>query len=294
MRGTVVAVTLALLAALSPAAARADHSGATVPWTAALPPLPGQPGRDATGCGADGVACARDVERRLARLAEAFGCDHRGVFATTYLLLTQELRAELERRPSAFQDPAAIGRLAQVFFAMYERSLADHEAGRALPAAWAVAFDAARDGDHNGGQDMLLSISAHVQRDMPFAVAAVGLRMPDGRSRKPDHDHMNRVLSRAYDRIVPAIAERYDPFVRTADAKPLPLDDVAAQNMVAGWREGVWRNAERLTAARSQPERQAARQFIERHAEGWARGMAAFEQPGHRAARDAYCTRASR
>ena len=289
MRGFVVVTALALAAALSPAPLAADHGGATFVWTGLLPAQPGQPGRDATGCGADGLSCVRDVERRLTELEQRLGCDHRAVFATTYKLLTRELRIELERRPAVFDDPAAIGQLARVFFDLYARTLRDHAAGRAVPGAWAVALDAARDGDHNAGQDMLLSISAHVQRDMPYAIAAVGLRLPDGRSRKPDHDHVNHVLSRAYDRIVPEIARRYDPFVATANAQPSPADDIAAQHMVAGWRELVWRNAERLTAARDHGERQAARQLIERNAEGWARGMALFEAPGYRATRDAHC-----
>lgn len=294
MRRTVVVIVLAL-AVLAPAGVQADHDGAVIPWTSLLPAQlgAGQAGRNPAGCGTDGLPCVRDVERRLARLAETFGCDHRGVFATTYLLLTRELRTELEARPAVFDDPAAIGRLAAVFFDMYTRALAEHQAGGALPAAWAVALDTAKTGNHNAGQDMLLSISAHVQHDMPFAIAAVGLRMPDGRSRKPDHDRVNVVLSRAYDRIVPAIAERYDPFMTTADDTPGPVDDVAAQNMVAGWRENVWRNAERLATARSEPQRQAARQFIERNAEGWARGIAAFQTPGYRATRDAYCAQAA-
>ncbi|HWH32066.1 MAG TPA: DUF5995 family protein [Egibacteraceae bacterium] len=291
MRSIVVVTALAVLAALAPSAVRADHAGTTIAWTALLPAQPGMPARDAASCGEDGLRCLRDVERRLARMAEEFGCDHRGVFATTYLLLTRELRVEAERRPSVFEDPAAIGRLAVVFFEMYTRALADHEAGRPLPAAWRIAFDAARDGDHNAGQDMLLAISAHVQHDMPFAVAVVGLRTPHGGSRKPDHDRVNQVLSRAYDRIVPAIAERYDPIMTTADAKPSPADDIAAQNMVAGWREGVWRNAERLTAARHAWERAAVVHGIERNAEAWARTFAAFESPGYRATRDAYCRR---
>lgn len=165
MRGTVVAIALALAASLVPAAAQADHGGATVPWTSLLPAQwgAGQAGRNPSGCGTDGLPCVRDVERRLARLAA-------------------------------------------VFFDMYRDALAAHEAGQPLPTAWAVAL---------------------------------GLRMPDGRSRKPDHDRVNVVLSRAYDRIVPAIAERYDPFMTTADARPSPVDDIAAQNMVAGWRENV-------------------------------------------------------
>lgn len=286
------AVVLAV-ALLVPATAAADHGGAAIEWTALLPPHPaaGAASEPSARCGVDGLVCVRDVERRLATLEARFGCDHRAVFATTYRLLTSELRSELERRPAVFDDPAGVGLLAVAFFELYARVLADHAAGRAVPGAWRVALDAARSGDHNAGQDMLLSISAHVQRDMPFAIAAVGLRTPSGASRKPDHDRVNRTLSRAYDRIVPEVAKRYDPFMHTADAKPSPVDDLAALQMVAAWREGVWRNAERLITARSDQERALVSQSIEQHAEGWARGMAAVTVPGYRAGRDAYCLR---
>ena len=41
---------------------------------------------------------------------------------------------------------------------------------------------------------MLLGINAHVQNDMPFVLAQLGLRDRKGQSRKPDHDNFNEVL----------------------------------------------------------------------------------------------------
>ena len=41
---------------------------------------------------------------------------------------------------------------------------------------------------------MLLGINAHVQNDMPFVIAALGLRNKKGGSRKPEHDLVNEVL----------------------------------------------------------------------------------------------------
>jgi hypothetical protein len=284
---------LALVVALLPLPVGADHGGATVVWTALLPPDPRLSPVSETDrrCGPDGGRCLRDVERRLARMAADLDCDHRAVFATTYQLLTRELRREVERRPQAFDDPAGVGLLAKAFFGMYERTLAAHERGQPVPPAWQVALDAAQSAEHNAGQDMLLGINAHVQRDMAFALAAVGLRTPDGRSRKPDHDRINRVLSRAYDEIVPEVARRYDPFMVVADAKPSPVDDVGSQQLVALWREGVWRNAERLVAAESAAKRQRVAATIERHAEMWALGIAVLETPGYRAVRAEYCAR---
>ena len=65
--------------------------------------------------------------------------------------------------------------------------------GISYPPAWKVAFDSARSGDANAGQDMLMGINAHVQRDMPFVVATVGIRTPSGATRKPDHDVVNAI-----------------------------------------------------------------------------------------------------
>ena len=52
---------------------------------------------------------------------------------------------------------------------------------------------------------------------MPFAVAAAGLNVPDGSSRKADHDRFNQVLNESYPTIVAAVAERYDPFMQSVD-----------------------------------------------------------------------------
>lgn len=285
-------VAAAGLLALLPGVAAADHDGATVPWTSALPPLP--PGQDAAPdatqrCGSDGVACVRRVERILADVAAHYGCDHRAVFATTYQLLTREIRLQLEADPSFFDDPAGLGLEAEVFLRYYLEVLDAHAAGEPVPEAWQIALDANAHGDYNAGQDMLASINAHVQRDMPYVVEEVGLTVPDGGSRKPDHDRQNEILSRAYDEIVPTIGERFDPIMLTADGGPSPVDDLTAGQLVAEWREGVWRHAEGLVAADADAARTAVEASIESNARTWAETVTAEDTPGYRAYRDAYC-----
>jgi hypothetical protein len=221
---------------------------------------------------------------------DRFGCDHRAVFAATYLIVTETIRQTLREEPDFFDDRDWLIYEDALFADYYFRALEADAARQPVPEAWRIAFEAARAGDANAGQDMLLGINAHVQRDMPFVLAEVGLRTPDGTSRKPDHDRPNRILTRSYEPIVQEIARRYDPIVSTTNASWHPVDDVAGLHLVAGWREGVWRNAERLVEAVTAQERAQIAQQIEDNAALWARMIAGFpQQPGYRQVRDDYC-----
>jgi hypothetical protein len=71
--------------------------------------------------------------------------------------------------------------------------------------------------------------------------------------------------------------------------KPSPLDELGTQEMVKGWREGAWRNAERLMNARTPDERRQVERQIETTADAWARFIRSGDVPGYRAQRDAYC-----
>jgi hypothetical protein len=221
---------------------------------------------------------------------DRFGCDHRAVFATTYLTVTEMVRLALREDPAFFDDRDWLLYEDALFADYYFRALEANAAGQPVPDAWRIAFETAAAGDANAGQDMLLGINAHVQRDMPFVLAEVGLRTPDGVSRKPDHDRMNRILERSYEPIIEEIARRYDPIVTTTNPSGNPADNVAGLNIVAEWREAVWRNAERLVEAKTAEERgQIARQ-VEENAAMWARAIAdAPQQPGYRQRRDEHC-----
>jgi Family of unknown function (DUF5995) len=241
------------------------------------------------------LRCVDGTLRIFRRLRAQLGCDHRGVFATTYMLLTEEIKRALVREPRYFDDRRYLIWEITEFANYYFRTVADGQAGRAVPEAWGIAFETAKTDGANAGQDMLLGINAHVQRDMPYVVAALGLRTPSGASRKPDHDRVNQILNRAYERIVRTIGERYDPLLFTTNASWNPVDNIGGLELVKGWREGVWRNAERLTNARSDAERAQVAQSIHAQAAATARMIAlgTTGPPGYRATRDAYCASAS-
>jgi hypothetical protein len=236
------------------------------------------------------MRCIDGTIRLMRKLQARLGCDHRAVFATTYLLLTEQVRDTMRRDRHYFHDNRWLIYEDTVFANFYFRVIKTYERGRPVPEAWKIAFDTAAQGDANGGQDMLLGINAHVQRDMPFVLATVGLRTRKGTTRKPDHDVVNQILSDAYERIVSTIGARYDSLVTITNASWDPLDDFGGLEMVKGWREGVWRNAERLLDAKTAAERSQVSDSIETNAATWARMIAGPQvPPGYRATRDAYC-----
>jgi hypothetical protein len=276
-------------------AATAGGSGhpANVNWTALLPAMESpsnvQPGK-VPHCRKATYRCVDAQIKRMKRLQRELGCDHRAVFTTTYLELTRQYRSDLSAgMKKQLMDLKYLYREVAVFANVYFETFKRGKRGEEIPPAWQVAFDTARDGNVNAAQDMLLGINAHVQNDMPFVIAALGLRTKDGRSRKPDHDLVNEVLDRAYERVVGEVSARYDPLVSTTNAPWNPGDDVAGLEMVKGWRENVWRNAERLANASSDEERRRVGEDIKARAADWARGIATFQTPGDRERRDSYC-----
>jgi hypothetical protein len=290
LASTLAAATLAVLVCAT--AAGASSHPANVQWEQYLPALPTGTAVQPHGvpfCRTASVRCV-DVEvQRLRGAQRRFRCDHRGVFATTYLELTRMLRATLRRDPHFFRWPRYLYFEDALFADVYFNTLTAYARGRPVAPAWQIALDTARAGQVNGAQDMLLGINAHVQNDMPFVLAALGLRTPKGESRKPDHDKVNLILDAAYEPVVRAVASRYDPFVSTTNASWDPLDDAGGLEMVKAWREEVWRNSERLLNARSADERRQVATQIQQGAAQWARMIAAPQSPGSRATRDAYC-----
>jgi hypothetical protein len=288
----VAAITAALGLAMGPAAAPAET--VNIPWSELLPPLPtstdAQP-HAVPHCKRGRPRCVTTTVRRLRRLRDRLGCDHRAVFATTYLELTKQLRRDM--RSGLVKANVASPRYFYfedgLFANFYFRVIKAWNRGKPVPEAWRIAFEAAADGDKMGVQDMLLGINAHVQNDMPFVLAALGLRTPGGVSRKPDHDFFNSSLNRGYEPVVAAVRTRYDAAIDLSNSELLPIDDLAGLELTRTWREVVWRNAERLTNAKTAAERTQVARSIEQYAAANAQFIASFTFPGYGATRDTYC-----
>jgi uncharacterized protein DUF5995 len=285
----------AALAAAAPASA--DHDDANLPWPAALPPMEVssavQP-RPVDHCRKASIRCVDDLLRRLRKQWKPLdaACDHRALWPFAYIRITKLIRADLARKvPRWFPHRKWFEYVVSDFSNRYFRAYANYYGGRAdrVPHSWQVTFAAADAGDFHAGQDILLASSAHTQYDLPHVYAKLGMRTPDGESRKPDHDGVNEVNTRVFDKIEDEYARRYDPTFEWVDMKPSPLDELGSQEMVKGWREGAWRNAERLMNAGTAEERGEVERSIEVTANAWADFIASGALPGHRATRDAHC-----
>src|SRR5262245_17326232 len=288
-------LALVLLALAWPAGAAAEDPP-FVGWTALLPGL--SVPYDATSpddCVSGRVQCVdrtvREMTRRFAPLASS--CDHDAIFALTYLRVTEEYRRTVDS-PTFFDDTRFVNHEDAVFagyyFAAYD-AWEDGETAR-VPPAWRIAFDAARDESVSAYGDLLLGINAHVQRDLPFVVYSIGMRKPNGASRKPDHDRVNQILNRVTDDLIAEIARRFDPTIEDANL-PTTIDDFGLFQLVASWREAAWRHAELLALAPTSQARALVARELEANAalQASAIRMAAAYPPflNGNAERNAYC-----
>ena len=208
------------------------------------------------GCRDGSLACVARVEAQaapaVARLDAA--CDHRAIAALAYLRITEALRADLARRePRFFRDKRWMAFVITDFSNAYFEAFERYERGLPVPESWRIFYDAATKGETNAVQDLLLFSNAHAQHDLPFSYASMGVRTPDGTSHKPDHDGVNEINVRVIPGVKKEIEERYDPSFRDV---PGPLDEMAGLEPTKSWREGAWRNAERLVNARDEAERE--------------------------------------
>lgn len=198
-------------------------------------------------------------------------CNHNALFLRNYQYVTLAYGRSLREEPELFDDPDWLAREDAIFGAMYFQAEDRWRAGRLgeVPKAWRIAFRAADEHRVQGIGNLLLGINAHVQQDMAFMVEAVGIRAPDGTSRRRDHDIFMKVLARSYDQIL-ADAIAYDDPDMALFQFPNNFDKQIAVALVDSWRDLVWANAVALTRAKTARARGRITRRIEANAVMWA------------------------
>ena len=132
-------------------------------------------------CVAGRIACVDKVAKRLARQVRDAGCDHNAVFSLAYERTTEYVAAWERANASFFSDNPWLNHYDATFADMYFSAWNNWRNGSGTaPQAWAIAFDAADARKVSGAGNLLLGMSAHVNRDLPFALYAIGLVAPDG------------------------------------------------------------------------------------------------------------------
>jgi hypothetical protein len=291
------AALLAILVSVALAGpASADHVPGVPDWPGLAPPRPDVSGKKVPlgfdVCPRGQLRCPRRVVGEMTRRWEPLdeGCDHRAVFALTYLRTTEEYLRTVTSDPHFFSRPRWVNHEDAVFAELYFRAYDRFVRGDRIPEAWRIAFDANASPNVTGSGDLLLGMSAHINRDLPYALAHVGLRKRDGRSRKLDHDRVNAFLARVGEPLLRELGDRYDPIFDLAVATS-PAAETAALQTVFAWRENAWRNAERLVVARDRPAQLATvRRSIELEAATIGQAIVAVSTaPAYARIRDPYC-----
>lgn len=291
----IATIALALGVGLQAAPARADDPP-FVGWTAALPGIAWHyDASSSDDCVSGRIACVRRTVKQMQSRFDplAATCAHSAVFGLAYLRTT-ETYLETATTAGFYRDPAFVNHEDAAFAAMYFAAYDAWAAGRTayVPPAWRTALDAGAGRQVSGMGDLLLGMNAHVNRDLPFVLAEIGLVDPDGRSRKPDHDQVNVMLNRVVEPLVAEEAARFDPAIESAPT-PYGVGYTGLMQALVSWREGAWRAAEQLVMAPSAAARALVAQSIEDNASAEAKSIVAttsyLPPVTTTESRDAYC-----
>jgi hypothetical protein len=294
---TLLAAALLVAAGTVVAAPATAEDPLFIPWTSLLPGLStSYDPNSANLCNRGDIRCVdavlREMDRRFEPLAAS--CDHDAIFALTYLRTTEEFR-RATTTPGFFSDPPFLNHQDAVFAEYYFDAYDDWAGGRTaqVPQAWRLLFQAADRRQVSAAGAVLLGMSAHVNRDLPYVLDAIGLVKPDGSSRKPDHDKVNEFLNRVTEPLIAEIARRFDPSINDTSVQGTTLDETTLFQLIALWREEAWRNAELLAAASNPVARALVAQTIETTATTKGQALLAANSyvPGvtSSAGRDAWC-----
>ena len=285
----------------APAGARADGLPIVdlssdpwfIGWSEHLPPAyMGVNTASADMCVAGQIQCVDRVAKRLKQQVSSLGCNHSAVFSLAYQRTTEKVAAVERGDPDFFADNPWLNHYDAVFADLYFTAWNSWQKSRSTPAAWKIAFDAADRGQVSAAGNLLLGMSAHVNRDLPFTLYAIGLVAPGGSSRKSDHDRVNRILNQVVTPLIDEIAARYDPSVRVVPGLG-SLGDFLQFQALPAWREQAWRNAELLASAPNAAARAVIATTIEQAAAVEATALLTLTRYipplTTSAARDAHC-----
>lgn len=226
----------------------------------------------------------KEMQRRYKPLAKQ--CDHDAVFALNYLRTTEIFLQTFDE--VGYANSAALIREDALFAEYYFRAYdAYHSGNENVPPAWQIAFDAAQSRSVTGSGNLALGINAHIQRDLPFVLYELYLQGHP--ISYEDSNRVNEALRKLV--ILPELAEKFDPTIDDQDV-PGDEDDMQRFQTVVQWREGAYRNFERLRDASNNAQRLQVAAEIETNATSTAqvlRGAFAYPSGTDSSERDAYC-----
>lgn len=186
--------------------------------------------------------------------------DKRAIFLRLYYLMTLEVHKAVNgvgdyADGPVFLDPSWLKRLSGHFASAYFRSL-DPNPGAGRPGrAWRTAHSVAADPRSPVLENALLGINAHINFDLPQAIAANLKEHGDLKDplalqrRKFDHDQVNRMLARTVAPVQHVLGEDYGHGIDAVGTLFGSIDDQLSDWELAHYREQVWWHALAFAAA---------------------------------------------
>jgi hypothetical protein len=186
----------------------------------------------------------------IARMrAVAAGHDGVACFARLYLAVTEGVNARLA--DLALADPHFLARLdvafAELFFSALETYGRDPSAA---PRAWVPLFEVRSRRGIAPLQFGLAGMNAHINRDLPVALAATWAEPGYDRA---DYERVNPILAEVEARVKKSLLTGWMGLLDRVLHRFSHLDDVAAMWNVARARDAAWTNGLALWALRDDP-----------------------------------------
>lgn len=300
--------TAATIAVMVPALARpagADVgtllTGTSVDWPYLLPSLTNASDpTDPNICALGSYTCVDHTIRKMAAAAAPLvqSCSDNAMFAMTYLRTTQTY--EWARNQTGFfNDPKWVNYEDAVFgsfyFQAYQGWYSSPQNLAWVPPAWQIAFNAADNHLVTGDGNLLLGMNAHVNADLPVVLYEIGLVDANGNSRKPDHEAVNKFLDDEVSALLAEMSSRFDTSV-AMPSTPYGVGVDALMQLLIGWRETAWNEAQQLADAPNSAARALVYDTIQQSAAAEAQALVQAEAytplvPGSEtaASRYAYC-----
>jgi hypothetical protein len=163
--------------------------------------------------------------------------DAAGFFAALYVRVTEAIAAGI--RDGLFVDPERMARLVEAFAGRY---IGARTGGIPVPACWQAAWDVAGDGELLIVQHLLLGASAHINHDLPLAVAEVAPDVGGLAALRGDFDAVNDVLAGSFT----AVLRDLDRVERWASEAAALGGGRAFNFSMRVARREAWASAERL------------------------------------------------
>jgi hypothetical protein len=190
--------------------------------------------------------------------------DRRAIFLRLYYIMTLEVHAAInglgEYTAPIFQDPEWVERLLGKSSSLYFSSL--DPAGNPDPKAaraWRTTYETAKEARSSVVQNALLGINAHINFDLPRAIAAN--LDPDGldsyrimQMRKFDHGQVNNLLVRTLNYIQDVLEKDYGHGIAVLDRVLGDFDERLSEIGLKYYRERVWWDA--MAHASASPDKQ--------------------------------------